>query len=171
MTTSRRLVLLAGLIAPFFIAGCALPARTLHEYESTSPIWRGRLAIQVDADMAHDTQASSFSAGFELEGNAQAGGLILSTPLGGTAAQLKWSDSGATLHSSGKIQQFASLTTLIEHVTGTELPVAALFAWLAGENKTANGWQADLSQLAQGRLWAQRINPAPAAQLRLILEE
>jgi outer membrane lipoprotein LolB len=45
-----------------------------------------------------------------------------------------------------------------------------LFAWLRGEAATAPGWQADVSRHAEGRINAQRNDPAPPAQLRIVLE-
>ena len=68
-------------------------------------------------------------------------------------------------------RHFASQNALIKHATGTELPVATLFAWLAGENLAAAGWHADLSQHARGRITAQRSSPSPTAELRLVLED
>jgi len=53
--------------------------------------------------------------------------------------------------------------------TGTPIPMPALFDWLRGQNAVIDGWQADLSMLAQGRLTAQRLHPAPAVQLRVVL--
>jgi outer membrane lipoprotein LolB len=46
--------------------------------------------------------------------------------------------------------------------------VAALFDWLAGFPSVADGWQADLSGRAEGRLRARRLT-APAADLRIVL--
>lgn len=133
-------------------------------------MWRGRLAIQVEADSSQ-SQATSFSAGFELTGSAQSGELTLFTPLGSTAASLAWSETSARMLTDGDARHFESLDALIKHAIGTELPVATLFAWLAGENRAAAGWHADLSQHARGRITAQRTSPSPTAELRLQLEE
>jgi outer membrane lipoprotein LolB len=54
--------------------------------------------------------------------------------------------------------------------TGSAIPVAALFDWLEGRNTAVPGWQADLSELGQGRLRAQRMQPPPAADLRVVLD-
>ncbi len=112
----------------------------------------------------------SFSATFELRGQAGEGELILIGPLGNTLATLRWSPDAATLHTGQGTQQFGSLDMLASQVTGTPLPIRELFDWLAGTNTTAAGWQADLSRLDQGRLVATRVEPAPAAELRLILD-
>lgn len=165
-----RLVLSGFLLASSLIAGCALPKRVEHQNQPEAVVWRGRLAIQVEADSSQ-TQASSFSAGFELNGNAQAGELTLFTPLGSTAASLTWSAKGALMRTNRDTRHFESLDALITHAIGTELPVSALFAWLTGENLAAAGWHADLSQHARGLITARRTSPSPTAELRLRLEE
>jgi len=45
-----------------------------------------------------------------------------------------------------------------------------LFAWLHGDAATAADWQADLSQLNDGRLAAVRAQPLPRATLRIALD-
>lgn len=143
-----------------WLSGCATrPPRA-----TTSTRWTGRLSLAVASE-----PAQFFSAEFELQGNASAGELMLYGPLGGTLARITWNPSHAELHSSS-VQIFASLDALTQTLTGTALPVAALFDWLQGQATPAAGWQADLSRLPEGRLSAQRHNPAPSADLRLILE-
>ena len=95
---------------------------------------------------------------------------MLYGPLGSTAAHLNWTPDAATLRSNGSVRQFNSLDALALQATGTNLPIAALFDWLAGRDVPVPGWQADLSQLGQGRLTARRTQPEPSAELRLILE-
>ncbi len=124
--------------------------------------------MQLDAASASGLP-QSFFAGFTLHGSAEQGGLSLQGPLGSTLAQLAWSNAGASLTASGKTQQFASLDAMAVQATGMPLPIAALFHWLAGQQTSASGWSADLSQLAQGRLLARR-HDAPQAVLRLVLE-
>jgi outer membrane lipoprotein LolB len=125
-----RLVLTGFLLATILIAGCAIPKRTEHQNQPETPVWRGRLALQIEPDSSQ-AQASSFSAGFELTGNAQVGELTLFTPLGSTAASLIWSEKSALMRTSSDTRHFDSLDALIKHAIGTELPVATLFAWLA----------------------------------------
>jgi len=132
---------------------------------ATPSIRTGRLALRVDA-----TPPQSFSAAFELRGRAQEGELSLLTPLGSTAARLAWAPGSATLRSGNDTRSFDSLDALAESATGTALPVAALFDWLAGTATPVSGWEADLSQLDQGRLVARRVAPPPAAELRLVLD-
>lgn len=128
------------------------------------------MAVRIDADLPQ-SQAQSFSAQFELVGNAQAGSLTLFTPLGSTAAALSWTPETAVMRTNGEVRQFNSLDDLIKQAVGTDIPVAALFAWLAGDNRVVAGWSADLAQQANGRITARRYQPSPAAELRLVLEK
>lgn len=152
------------LVFALLVAGCATPRSPAPAAPGTA-VWNGRMALQVE-----DQASRSFSAGFELRGSPQSGELTLFNPLGGTLALLSWAPGAATLRADGQSQQFASLDELAAHVTGAPIPVAALFDWLAGVNTPVPGWQPDLSQLAQGRLRARRVEPPPAADLRLALE-
>jgi outer membrane lipoprotein LolB len=166
METSRRAAigLLAG--AALFLAGCAQPPRAPQPDEVSASIWRGRLALQVE-----NQPSQSFSAGFELRGRADAGELTLYNPLGGTMAALRWGPGSATLRTGDRVRQFESIDALVAGATGTALPVGSLFDWLAGNNTPVEGWQADLSQVAEGRLSARRVAPAPVAELRVALEK
>ncbi len=157
------------LVATLFIAGCAIPRspNILNEVEVS--VWRGRLAVRIEPEQA---PPQAFSAGFELLGDAKTGQLTLFTPLGSTAAALSWSAQTAVMRTSnGDVRYFESLDALISQALGTEIPVAALFAWLAGDLITVAGWQADLSQHADGRITARRTAPTPLAELRLVLEK
>jgi len=147
------------------LAGCAQPPTLKGAIGGESAYWRGRLALRVETP-----EPTSYFANFELSGQPRAGELLLSTPLGTTLAQLSWSPQVAVLRSDGQTRAFDSLEALAAEATGTAIPIAALFHWLRGEPAAASGWQADLSQLSEGRLLARRIDPAPAAELRLILE-
>ena len=117
------------------------------------------------------SQARSFAAAFELTGNTLAGTLTLYTPLGTTAATFSWSGQAAVMRSNGEVRHFESLNALIRQAVGTEMPVDALFAWLVGDNIAVAGWHADLSQHSQGLITARRTQPAPMAELRLVLEQ
>jgi outer membrane lipoprotein LolB len=161
-----KVVCTAILFATLFIAGCAAPTRTDISTQSDVSLWHGRLAVRVESD-----QPQSFSAEFELTGNAQTGALTLYTPMGSTAAALSWSPQTAAMRTQGEVHSFESLDALIKQAVGTEIPVAALFAWLEGENMIAAGWSADLSQHAKGRITARRAQPVPLAELRLVLEK
>ncbi len=73
--------------------------------------------------------------------------------------------------SNGEIKHFKSLDDLLKQAIGTELPVAALFAWLAGKPALADGWQVELSGYGNGRIKASRQSPPPVAELSLIIEK
>lgn len=153
--------------ASVLLAGCAQPiVRTPAADGQAQAYWRGRLALRVD----NSPEPTSFFASFELSGQPRAGELMLSTPLGTALAQLRWSPQLALLRSNGQTRAFDSLDALATEATGTAIPIAALFEWLRGRPATAEGWQADLTQLDTGRLVARRSQPAPAAELRLIIE-
>jgi outer membrane lipoprotein LolB len=163
-----RAIFMAALAAAVLLSACAAPPPASDSANANH--WRGRLAITVQNDL-EQTQSQSVTAGFELSGSAQTGELTLYTPLGGTAAALSWSERSATLRSAGESREFASLAALIRHTLGTELPLAALFAWLTGDNSEVAGWQADLSQYAAGRIGARRTEAGSETQIRLILEK
>lgn len=146
------------------LAGCATPPKPALT-NAAANVWSGRLALQVQ-----DKPGDSFSAGFELRGNAQTGELTLYTPLGGSAAALSWQPGQATLRSGGQVRQFASADALVAQATGSPIPLAALFDWLNGNETTVPGWSADLSQFADGRIAARRFDPPPQADLRVVLE-
>lgn len=155
----RRLLAVGALAV---LAGCATPPRS--ETPPGVQVWNGRLALAVEG-------SQSFSAGFELKGAPATGELTLFTPLGGTAGLLTWSPGTATLRTaSNEVRQFPSLEALANEVTGTPLPIAALFDWLAGKATEVPGWQVDVSQVAQGRLRALRTTPPPLADLRVAFE-
>lgn len=143
-----------------WLVGCAQPTPRVTGEEA----WSGRLALQVDGQASQ-----SFSSAFELQGNAQSGSLVLLSPLGSRMAQLDWKDGHARLQSGDETRTSDSLEALLQDVTGTHIPVVALFSWLNGTHASAPGWQADLSGLADGRLIARRDQPAPQATLRIAL--
>ena len=110
------------------------------------------------------------SAGFELKGSPERGELLLSSPLGNTFLAARWTPLEAVLEEAGKTRKFSHIDALIEQSTGAALPVAALFDWLHGKPGQQQGWNADLGQLAQGRISAQRSKPLPRADLRMVLD-
>jgi len=146
------------------LAGCATVPKPAPIDTEHGP-WSGRLAVQVQ-----DKPDQSFSAGFELKGSALAGELLLFSPIGSTLAVLDWQPGRARLRSNSRTREFDSVDALIAEVSGTAIPVRALFDWLRGIATPVAGWQADLSQLAQGRIAAKRFDPLPEADLRLVLE-
>lgn len=160
MIRLARLLFAGALVA--LLAACATPQRT--QAPAGTQVWTGRLALTVEG-------GQPFAAGFELKGGPSAGELSLYTPLGGTAGVLSWAPGSATLRSGNSSpRQFDSLDALVAEVTGTPLPVAALFDWLEGKPTEVPGWRVDVSQVAQGRLRAQRSTPPPLADLRVAFE-
>ncbi|PWW48659.1 outer membrane lipoprotein LolB [Melaminivora alkalimesophila] len=148
-------------------AGCAQPPRLREGPAHALDHWTGRLGLQVEGD---EHTAQSLSAGFELSGSAAAGALALYNPLGNQIARLQWSAAGAWLATADGERHSDSLQALARELTGTELPIGALFDWLAGAPAEAPGWQADLSRLGEGRLVATRHTPPPQAVLRIVLD-
>jgi outer membrane lipoprotein LolB len=152
----------AAAACALLLAGCATPP-------SVAPAgvqqWNGRLALNVEGEANR-----SFSAGFELKGAPETGELTLFNPLGGTLAVLDWGPGNATLRANGKTREFASLDELAQEATGAPLPVASLFDWLQGKPTAVAGWQADVSQVSEGRLHARRTDPPPPADLRLVFD-
>lgn len=154
------------------LAGCATPPPPPPQTPEAALAaqqgerWSGRLALQVE-----DAPSQSFYASFELTGNARAGSLTLLTPIGSTVAVLSWEPGSASLQQGNQAaQRFNSLDELAERATGTAIPVASLFDWLAGKASTVPGWTADLSARAEGRVIATRQQPLPVATLRVVLD-
>lgn len=123
------------------------------------------MAIQVLKD-----PPESLSAGFELQGSAVAGEMVLLSPIGTTLARIEWTPHAARLEQGSQRLEGSNLQSLGNRLTGTELPISALFDWLAGKQADAPGWEVDLSAHGEGRITAQRQAPAPATVLRLLLD-
>jgi outer membrane lipoprotein LolB len=146
-----------------FLGACATPPPSTQPHEAA---WSGRLSVRVDSD-----PAQSFSAGFELRGSPQTGELQLTSPLGNTLATVQWSPQGAALRQGTHVTQRSSLDQLSTELSGTQLPLAALFGWLQGQaSEDTHGWQADLTRQPEGRITARRSAPLPAAELRLVFQ-
>lgn len=158
---SRLARLLVWFAFPLWLLGCAQPPQSAGGAQDA---WSGRISLQVEGQASQ-----SFSAAFELQGDVQKGGLVLISPLGNRLAQLEWQDGHAQLTTAQETRNSHSLDVLLEEVTGTQIPVAALFQWLKGVHSTTPGWRADLSRLGQGRLVAHRDEPPPQATLRIAL--
>lgn len=157
--------MLAALLPAACLAACATPPGT-SRVPSQSSHWSGRLSLVVETD-----PPEQFYASFDLAGSAETGQLALTSPLGNTIALLRWRPGQAVLQQGSQTRHYASVEELAAAVTGTAIPIQSLFAWLRGEEATAAGWSADLDKLPQGRISAQRHHPAPAARLRVILQD
>jgi outer membrane lipoprotein LolB len=144
------------------LTGCATPRP---QPADTTAFWSGRLALQLQS-----TPPQNWSASFELQGSAEQGQLVLLSPIGTTLARLSWTPQSALLEQGQDKTASNSLQSLSQRLTGTDLPIAALFEWLAGNAADAPGWQVDLSAHSQGRLTARRNTPAPETVLRILLD-
>ena len=164
MTLPRRRWLSLGLV--LVLAACAQPPRVPAVPDSLRTQWSGRLALRIDSD-----PVQSFHAGFDLRGNVHTGELSLFSPMGSTLARMAWAPGQARLQWNGQQRAFDSIAALTREATGTELPIGSLFEWLAGRDSHAEGWTADLQGLADGRLVAERSQPLPTVQMRLVLDQ
>ena len=163
-----RVLLLHGLLfTTFLIAGCARPIIATAPNAPKNEQWTGRISLHVLSE-----PEQSFSAGFELKGKPERGELTLISPLGNVLGVLRWSPGQAELDSGQqKIQRFESVNALMAQATGADVPLTALFAWLQGDSANVNGWSADLSRHSEGRISAKRTQPAPQADLRVVLDQ
>lgn len=152
----------AVLAAATLLSACATPRPVALPGEE---VWSGRLALQV-----HSTPPQSFSSAFDLRGAPEAGELQLSSPLGNTLATVVWTPQSAELRQGGQVTRRGSLDELTTELSGTPVPVAALFGWLRGVQGEVPGWQADLSRRAEGRVTARRSAPLPTAELRVVFQ-
>lgn len=158
------------------LSGCASPALRLPGEQA--PL-TGRLSLRVDVEPVR-----AMSAAFELSGNAQVGALALSSPLGNTLAQARWSADEAVLTTPDGQTRFADLDELAGKALGERVPMAALFDWLrgrpwAGASTTALpgseagfeqlGWHINLARFGEGWFEATRVAP-PALTLRARLD-
>jgi outer membrane lipoprotein LolB len=159
---------LLGLGLMLSLVGCAVPSRQPEATASAASRWSGRMSVRVDATASQGPQA--FSSTFELQGGPSRGQLHFYTPLGSTAAAIAWSPEQAQLQSGAEIQRFNNIADLIERVLGTPVPVTALFAWLAGDQVSLDGWAVDQSQFDSGKITARRTSPPPGAEIRVVLE-
>ncbi len=169
-TSQRWLGWLCALFAIFLIAACARTPRASGQFDAQnslqSSFWAGRISLQVASE-----PPQSFSGSFELTGRPERGELTLVSPLGSVVGVLRWSPGEAMLDSgNGKVQRFESIDELMLRATGAAIPLPALFAWLDGSPANISGWSADLARHAEGRVAARRTQPAPQADLRLVLD-
>lgn len=146
-----------------WVSGCATAPDAGRE--QTADRWEGRIALQVLSE-----PPQHYSAAFELYGDDRMGELRLLSPLGQVLGLASWSPAGALLKRGNETRTYDSLQALTADLTGTALPIASLFGWLAGTPASAEGWDADLSRHSEGRITARRIDPLPAVQLRIVYQ-
>jgi outer membrane lipoprotein LolB len=152
------------LFALLLLAGCANQQQLQKPLHDNDTYWQGRLSVKV-----FSKPVQAFTANFELQGRADQGELVLISPLGTTLAHMQWTPDSASLMADGKQRRFDSLHELARATTGTDLPVASLFAWLHGIADESLGWQADLSELSDGRIMARHPEEVQA-ELKIILD-
>ena len=162
---SRRFFCATGCAALVALSGCASPTRQLNPATDTG-YWSGRMSVQVQSAPPQSTSGS-----FELSGNAANGALVLLTPLGNIAARVQWSATKASITQGNQTRQADSLDALTQDLLGANLPISALFDWLNGHATQAQGWTADLSAHASGKILAYRNSPLPEASLRIVLDD
>jgi len=176
-----RVVCMAAALAAVALAACStLPPPAPVAGEALS----GRLALRVDA--TGQASAKAFSAAFDLRGDATAGTLGLSTPLGSTLAEARWSPAEVVLATPQGTRRFASLDELTREALGESVPIEAWFDWLRGrpwpgapsepapelrEGFAQLGWRVDLGSFAaDGSLAAIRSVPPPTVTVRIRLD-
>ena len=143
------------------LSACATAPR-----ERTASFWSGRIGLQVQSDPPQNLQAT-----FELQGTPQLGDLTLLNPMGGILARLSWNPQQATLERGTERWTQPKVEQLTEQLVQTPLPVQALFDWIGGRPTPHAGWEVDLSDHAQGRIVARRRQPAPPAEMRIVLDQ
>lgn len=167
-------LLASVVVALVLTAGCASQSLQNGQKLATSTgedNWMGRISLQIQGT-AEGASPQAFSASFELAGQPDLGELTLISPLGNILGVLRWTPQEALWDTgSGTAQRFASVNAFMEQTTGAAVPITALFSWLRGDNTAIPGWTADLSRRAEGRINAQRTQPAPQVDLRVVLEQ
>ena len=145
---------LLGLCVLACLGACTLPPKPPRD-----AFWQGRMGLTV-----HQTPVQYVSAAFELEGNATEGELTLFSPLGHASLVLRWSPGLAQWLQNGQTRNFANLSEMTQAATGTDLPLTALFEWLAGRDLAVPGWTIERTGSA-GPWSAKRHQPEPAVTL------
>jgi len=172
----RRLALATAVAVLGLLPACA---NLTPPHAEGSQLLSGRLSVRVDSEPVR-----AFSAAFELSGDAHAGALVLSSPLGATLAQARWAPGEAVLETPSTRASYADLDTLAEQALGERVPLAALFDWLRGRpwsgafsqrlpagepGFTQMGWRVGLARFAQGWVEARR-DAAPVVTMRARLD-
>ena len=162
----RPSLIASALLLFLLITGCAIqPKNQPREEQTEISSWTGRISLQVQSE-----PPQAFFAGFNLKGKAEKGDLTLISPIGNTLGVMRWSPGEALLDSGNDIKRFSSIDALLRETTGAAFPLTALFDWLDGKNTILDGWIADLTQRDAKKISAKRTDPAPQANLRIVLD-
>ena len=122
----RRLATGAVLAVALGLAGCVQPPSRPYA-EGAGSRWSGRMGLQVE--QAYDAQNQSFSASFELEGNARQGSLQLLNPLGSVIARLQWSPSGAMLSQGQESSRLEAGAVFARQETNAAPELKSFWPW------------------------------------------
>ncbi len=159
----------------FALSGCASLGP-----QQPPPDLAGRLAVRIDATA--QAPSRSFSADFDLRGNADRGTLRLTGPLGATLAEVRWQPGRAELADAQGARTYGTLDAMAQDLFGEPLPLVALTDWLRGQPWSGAphvkrqdgfdqlGWRIGLGGFADGLLQATR-DSAPAVSVRARLEK
>ncbi len=182
-------------VTTVLLVGCATAPPALTSVKGQT--YAGRLVLRIDA--SDSGPARAVTAAFELRGDAERGGLDLSTPLGSVLAQARWAPGEVSLNTPGRVDRFVDLDALTQTVLGESVPVVALFDWLqgapwrgapsapllasvsteSGPSGTANpdargfrqlGWAVDFGRFAEASSLVAKRETEPAVTLRIQLE-
>lgn len=182
----RRRSALAALVLSMLVQACAT-----HPPPLAGDVYTGRIAVRREA--APDQPARSISGLFELSGSTASGQLVLTSAIGVTLARASWSHpagprgepSDIELEADGDTRHYGTLGDMMQQAIGDQLPLAAMFDWLAGRPWPAEpftrvpgstsfdqlGWHVDPSHLAAaGLVDAERSVPAPPLHVRVKLD-
>jgi outer membrane lipoprotein LolB len=179
--TPRLLAALAALA----ITGCATAPQPPASEAAVPLVFSGRLALTVAPPPVETGPSAVRSASglFELVGSASTGRLTLSTPLGATLAEARWSPQDARLVAPEGERHYRSLEALTTDLVGEPLPIGALFDWLGGRPAAGEssrslpdstgfeqfGWRVELERFADGRLRLAREGRV-RVELRLVID-
>lgn len=122
----------------------------------------GRLAMRIGPASGGSGDSRSFSAGFELSGTADRGGLLLVTPIGSSLARADWQPGSVRLATPDQGERrYDTLESLSLDLLGEALPLQALPDWLRGRPWAGAPAQAVPGKTAEEPRQTLRPDPAP----------
>lgn len=134
------------------LAGCSLtpPAQTakISRFEAAPS---ALASFQLQGRVALRSGEQQFSGGLNWRRVANTEVLLMSTPLGQGVAELRRDSGGVELiDRDGKHHQAADAESLLRAVTGLQLPLSGLAAWVTGAPRAGATFSAEQDE--QGRL-------------------